>query len=114
MCILKKKAGKESKPKKFKLSDKAILFIKEYVIAELNIVSPIDSDMLDEITDLATQWEMDMIDPSSRSGSDKDYEYPERKRNELADKFVSEITGQWDDERFVPDFEDLNKRLGLS
>ena len=54
-----------------------------------------------------------MIDPLSDDGCDKTYEYPERERNELADKFVGEITGQWDDEKLIPDFDDINKRLGL-
>lgn len=69
--------------------------------------------MLDGIIDLATQWEIDMIDPLSADGCDKNYDYPERERNELADKFVSEITGKWNDDVLVPDFDDLNKRLGL-
>lgn len=54
-----------------------------------------------------------MIDPLSKDGCDKSYDYPERERNEMADKFVGEITGQWNEEKLVPDFEDLNKRLGL-
>ena len=87
--------------------------IRTYVQCQIDITSPIDEDKLDEITDLAVQWEMDMIDPSDKEGGDKTYDYPERKRNEMADKFVSEVTGQWDDEKLVPDFEDLNRRLGL-
>lgn len=54
-----------------------------------------------------------MIDPTSVDGYDKNYDYPERERNELAYKFVSEITGQWNDEKLVPDFEDLNRKLEL-
>lgn len=113
MFLFKKKTYKKSEPKKFKLSEKAITFIKKYIMTELNIVSPIDRNTLDVITDLATQWETDMIDPLSKDGCDKKYDYPERERNEMADKFVSEITGQWNDDGIVPDFEDLNKRLGL-
>lgn len=111
MCF--KKKIKQTKIEKFTLSDKAILFIKKYVFPQLQINAPLDENMLDKIVELATQWEMDMIDPLSRDGCDKTYDYPERERNELADKFVGEITGQWDDDKLVPDFDDLNKRLGL-
>lgn len=95
------------------MSENAILFIKNYAYTYLNINSPIDEEMLDKITELATQWELDMIDPLSADGCDKTYDYPERKRNEMADAFVGEITGQWNDEKLVPDFDDLNSRLGL-
>ena len=111
MCFIKK--TKQKIIKKFTLSDNAILFIKKYVFPQLQINAPLDENMLDEITELATQWEMDMIDPLSSDGCDKTYDYPERERNELADKFVGEITGQWDDNKLIPDFDDLNKRLGL-
>ncbi len=107
------KKTEQTKIKKFTLSDNAILFIKKYVFPQLHINAPLDENMLDEITDLATQWEMDMIDPLSSDGCDKTYDYPERERNELADKFVGEITGQWNDDKLIPDFDDLNKRLGL-
>lgn len=107
----KKKESKEIKT--FFVSDDAILFIKKFIFPEMNIVCPINADMLDRIIDLATQWEMDMIDPLSKDGYDKTYDYPEKARNEKADKFVSEITGQWNDDELVPDFDDLNKRLGL-
>ena len=99
--------------KKFKLSENAIMFIKKFAMPELKLTAPIDVAVLDKIVELATQWELDMIDPLSEDGCDKTYEYPERERNELADKFVGEITGQWDDDTFVPDFDDLNKRLGF-
>ena len=113
MLFFKKKSAKRLELKKFKLSEKAVTFIKKYIIPELNIVSPIGRNMLDVITDLASQWEMDMIDPLSKDGGDKNYDYSERERNEMADEFVSEITGQWDDDSLVPDLDDLNKRLGL-
>ena len=109
----KKRQTEQKEIKKFVLSDNAITFIKKVVQSELNITFPIDEDVLDEITDLAVQWEMDMIDPLDKEGGDKTYDYPERERNEMADKFVSEVTGQWDDDVLVPDFEDLNKKLGL-
>ena len=108
--------GKKKKEKvvnKFILSENAISFIKNHACPQLKISSPIDEEMLDKITKLATLWELDMIDPLSKDGCDKTYDYPEKKRNELADKFVGEITGQWDDEKLIPDLEDLNKKLGL-
>ena len=108
-----KKKNPQKEIKKFILSENAIIFIKKYAYPQLNTTTPIDENVLDRITELATQWELDMIDPLSEDGCDKTYEYPERERNELADKFVGEITGQWDDEKLVPDFTDLNKRLGL-
>lgn len=104
----------ESNPKKFCLSENAITFIKKFVLSTLNITSPINEETLDRIIDLATEWETDMIDPLSKDGCDKTYDYPERERNEMADKFVGEITGQWDGEKLAPDFEDLNSKLGLS
>ncbi len=111
MCFNKK--TKQTEIKKFILSDNAVLFIKKYAFPQLQINAPLDEKMLDEIVDLAAEWEMDMIDPLSREGWDKTYDYPERERNELADKFVGEITGQWDDDKLIPDFDDLNKRLML-
>ena len=112
MCF-KNKKSKQKIIKKFILSENAINFLKKYACPYLNITSPIDEDVLDEITGLALDWELDMIDPLSKNGGDKTYEYPEKERNELADKFIGEITGQWDDDKLVPDFDDLNKRLGL-
>lgn len=105
------KASKEAK--KFKLSEGAITFIKNFALPELRLTAPIDTIALEKIVELATQWELDMIDPLSKDGCDKTYEYPERERNELADKFVGEITGQWDDASLIPDLDDLNTRLGL-
>lgn len=104
---------KKKEIKKFYLSEEAIYFLKKFVVTQMNITSPIDAETLDNIVDLATQWELDMIDPLSENGSDKTYDYPEKERNKLADKFVGEVTGQWDDEKLVPDFDDLNTRLGL-
>ena len=80
---------------------------------DLTRIAKINEDMLDSIINLATQWEMDMIDPLSVDGCDKNYSYPERERNELADKFVGEITGKWKDDILVPDLDDLNDRLNL-
>ena len=37
---------------------------------------------------------------------------PKKKRNELAGQFVGELSDQWSDEN-EPDYDDLNRRLGL-
>lgn len=111
--LFHKKIKTSKEIKKFKLSENAITFIKKFAMPELKLTAPIDAAILDKIVELATQWELDMIDPLSEDGCDKTYEYPERERNEMADKFVGEITGQWDDESLIPDFDDLNKKLGL-
>ena len=111
--MLFEKKSTPKKIKKFTVSENALTFIKKFAQPQLNINSSIDENMLDEIIELAVQWEVDMIDPLSEDGCDKTYAYPERERNEMADQFVSEITGQWDDTALVPDLEDLNRRLGL-
>lgn len=97
--------------KKFRLSDSAVEFIRKYIMPEMGLSSAIDSDILDEIVELATQWEINLIDPESEDGRDKTYDYPERARDVAADNFVTEITGQWDDDELIPDFDDLNQRL---
>lgn len=112
--LFNKRTSTPKEIRTFKLSESAIMFIQKFAKPALQITSPIDAAILDKITELATQWEIDMIDPLSKDGSDKTYDYPERERNEMADKFVTEITGQWDDERLVPDFDDLNERLHLT
>lgn len=113
MFFKRNKENKKREIRKFCLSENAVIFIKKFVFPELNIAVPIDEEMLDRIIALATQWEMDMIDPLSKDGCDRTYDYPEQERNEMADKFVGEITGKWDDKKLVPNFEDLNKKLGL-
>ena len=35
------------------------------------------------------------------------------KRNEMADRFVSEVSEKLSTDLWIPDFDDLNKRLGL-
>lgn len=110
--LFRRKNNKQKEIKTFTLSNESVLFIKKYAYPQLNTNSLIDEELLDDIVELATQWELDMIDPLSKDGQDKTFDYPEKERNELADKFVGEITGQWNEES-TPDFNDLNKRLGL-
>ncbi len=106
MCFRKK--SKEIKT--FKLSVEAVNFIKTYLLPELNITSKIDEGILDDFLYIASVWESLMVD---ENGYDKNYEYPDKERNEMADRFVTEISGKWSSGLWVPDFEDLNQRLGL-
>ena len=103
---------RKKQAKSFSLSEDAVYFIKTYASEVINLDSPINEATLNDIINLAAQWEMDMIDPLSRDGRDKSSDYPEKKRNEAADRFVAEITGQWND-RTIPDLDNLNGRLGL-
>ena len=94
----------------FKLSDEAIEFIKRYLLKELNVTGKVDMDILDDFVSIAFDWETEMVD---ENGKDKDYDYPNKERNEMADRFVSEISGKLSTDLWIPDFDDLNKRLGL-
>ena len=90
-------------------SNNAVLFIKKYAIPYLNIVGDIDNDdVIIEIEGIARDWEDDMVD---KDGSDKEYDYPEKERNELADKFIGEVYSVIEDENEFFDYDDLNKRL---
>lgn len=104
---------KEKEIKIFKLSEDAILFLKKYIIPEMNISAKIDEGTMDKIIELSSQWELDMIDTKTKNFMDKNYDYSERERNEMADAFVGEITGQWIDGICEPDFADINKKLEL-
>lgn len=106
MCFRKK--SKEVKI--FKLSDESIKFIKIYLLKELNVTTKVDMDTLDEFISVAFDWESLMVD---ENGKDKTYDYPERERNEMADRFVSEVSGKLSTDLWIPDFDDLNKKLGL-
>ena len=94
----------------FKLSDEAIKFIRLYLLKKLNISTKIDMDILDDFVSIAFEWESEMVD---ENGKDKTYDYPNKERNEMADRFVSEVSGKLSTDLWIPDFDDLNKRLGL-
>ena len=106
MCF--KKKNKDIKV--FKLSDEAVEFIKIYLLKELNVSAKIDMDALDDFVFKAFDWESEMVD---ENGKDKTCDYPNKERNEMADRFVSEVSGKLSTGLWTPDFEDLNKRLGL-
>ena len=103
-----RKKGK--KVKVFKLSDEAIKFIKIYLLKECNVTTKIDMDLLDEFVSIAFDWETLMVD---ENGNDKNCDYPNKERNAMADRFVSEVSGKLSSGLWSPDFEDLNERLGL-
>lgn len=94
----------------FKLSDEAIRFIKIYLLKECNITTKIDVDLLDEFVSIAFDWESLTVD---ENGKDKTYDYPNKERNEMADRFVSELSGKLSSDLWIPDIDDLNERLGL-
>ncbi len=106
MCFKKK----NKQIKIFKFSDEAIEFIKKYLLKACNVSNKIDGDMLDDFLSVAFDWESLLVD---EDGNDKNYDYIDKERNELADRFVSEVSGKWSSGLWVPDFEDINKRLGL-
>lgn len=106
MCFRKK--NKEAKI--FKLSDEAIKFIKIYLLKECNVITKIDRDLLYEFVSIAFDWESLMVD---ENGNDKTYDYPNKERNEMADRFVSELSGKLSDDLWIPDIDDLNKRINL-
>lgn len=107
MCFRKKSKEVEI----FKLSDEAIEFIKIYLLKECNVITKIDVDLLDEFVSIAFDWESLMVD---ENGNDKTYDYPNKERNEMADRFVSELSGKLSSDLWIPDLNDLNKRLGLT
>ena len=106
MCFKKK----IQQPKIFKISDESIAFIKKYLIKEFNITKKINSDDLDDFLSLAFEWESLMVD---ENGNDKTYDYPNKERNEMADRFVNEVSGKWASGKWIPDFQDLNNKLGF-
>lgn len=106
MFFRKKKKEKAT----FKLSDDAILFIKKYLLKECTVQDKIDDDMLDEFVSIAFDWESSMVD---ENGNDKDYDYPDKERNEMADRFVSEVSGKLSTDLWIADLNDLNERLGF-
>ena len=101
---------KNKKINVFKLSDEAIEFIKTYLLKELNVTTRIDMDILDDFISVAFDWESSMVD---ENGNDKTCAYPNKKRNEMADRFVTEVSGKLSTDLWIPDFDDLNNRLGL-
>lgn len=100
-----------NKIKYFNLSDDAVNFIKTYLLKECNVTTKIDMDVLDDFISIAFDWETAMID---ENGYDRTDNYPHKERNEMADRFVSEVSGKLSTGLWVPDFDDLNKRLGLA
>ncbi len=104
-CKKKKTIGKECI--KFILSEDAVCFIKDFAMKELKIELPIDEDKFDLIFDFACDCELHMVD---ENGDDRKDDYSEKERDVCGDKFVSEISGNYGQNK-EPDLDDLNKRL---
>lgn len=105
MCI-----KRNNKLKVFKLSDDAVNFIKTYLLNECDITTQINMDILDDFISIAFDWETAMVD---ENGYDRTEDYPYKERNKMADKFVSEVSGKLSSGLWIPDFDDLNRKLGL-
>lgn len=101
---------KNKTPKIFQISDNAVEFIRKYLLPQCNTITKVDGDSLDLFLSIAFDWESSMVD---ENGQDKGYDYPEKERNEMADRFISEVSGKWSSGKWVPDFDDLNRKLGL-
>lgn len=93
-----------------KLSDESVVFIKEYLLPMFPNIQKVDDDSIDDFIGIAFDWESLMVD---ENGNDKIYDYDGKERNEMADRFVSEISGKWSSGLWTIDFEELNKRLNL-
>lgn len=93
----------------FRLSNESVEFIKKYLLKDTDI-SKINADILAEFVAIAFDYESLMVD---KNGSEKTYDYPDKERNEMADRFISEISVKLESDLWVIDFDDLNKRLGL-
>ena len=106
MCFNKK----SKQLKKFKLSIDAIEFIKKYLLSECNVTSKIDENIIEDFLSISFDWETLTVD---EYGKDKNYDYPNKERNEMADRFVSEVSGKWTSGCWTIDFDDLNNKLGL-
>jgi hypothetical protein len=92
---------------KIKFSDRAINFIKLYVINEMNIQLPITLETLDDIIDLAQDWEEDF---ATKEVNPK-YIFDEKRATEAV-AFVSETSGVL---LFNKEFDinDLNEKLKI-
>ena len=106
MCFRKK----DKKVKVFKFTDEAVEFMRMYLLKDNKSITQIDMELIDEFVSIAFDWESLTVD---EYGHEKTYDYPDKSRNEMADRFVSEVSGKLST-GWVPDFDDLNKRLGLS
>ncbi len=91
-----------------KLSSFAINFLKDCLLPNIAHNDTIDNGILTEAVQLATEWELNMLDAE---GNEKDYDYPNKLRNENAEKFVSEVTGIWTKSEI--DLTDLNEKFKL-
>ncbi len=88
-----------------KISDAGVNFIRTYIFPEWKDLRIIDEELFCDIMDIAVHWELLMCDGD---GVDIIGDYPNKARNEMADKFITEVSGDK-----AVDYDDLNRRLGL-
>lgn len=73
----------------------------------MGVTLPVNGDMLDKIIRyVVVNYETGLLDD--------DYDLPRiglEEEHKKATAFVSEITKQWDDDKSIPDFDDINARL---
>jgi hypothetical protein len=92
---------------KLVFTDREILFIKKYAIPDLGLTYPLDEEQFDKICDYAEDCELNMID---EYGADKQYDYAEKERDILGDRFVTFMSSYADKNYFI-DYDELNKMV---
>ncbi len=110
MCIRKIFKKNEIETTYVKLSNDSVEFIKNVVIPELNITTPIGNKEIFDIEDWI--YELEAIrydDDGNKLILDENTELKITKAQSL----LAELMSIWDDENKVEYFDDLNERLGL-
>ena len=103
---MKKKITNETYPK-FCLSSDGLKFITEYAMSALSIDKPVTEESEKQIFEYAKKCELNMTD---NDGNDINSDYPEKERDILADKYVTELSLAWAKD-YVLDLDDLNNRI---
>ena len=91
------------------LSERAVLFLKSYILNDMEITTRIDNMKLCEIEDKLREYEDDNI---NEDGTEKPNNYPFFERNKKASEVLAELYGIWTDGDV--DYDNLNKRLSLT
>ena len=94
-----------------KLSDKAIDFIKNVVVPELNISTPIGVSEICDIEDWVYALENTQYDDD---GNEVDLDASAKAKLSAAQNLLAELMAIWGKANSSEDLDDLNKRLGLS
>ena len=94
-----------------KLSDKSVDFIKNVVIKELNITTPIGVREICDIEDWIYELENLRYDEEgNKVVLDEKVEF----KIKQAQSLLSDLMSIWDSKNLVVDFDDLNEKLGLN